>query len=117
MGFRNRQDIQDLIKRYELANRSEGKSPKTVKGYNKLLKAFYLFIKNRCRDTTISRFTIDTVREYIIYLQTRPKYQGHPAIPASSNGLSVESIRDHVRTIKAFSTWRTLHQGELRAYG
>ena len=48
---------------------------------------------------------MDTVREYIIYLQTRPKFQGHPFTPARGNGLSIESVRDHVRTLKAFSSW------------
>lgn len=105
MGFRSRKNIQELIKRYELANLAEGKSPKTVKGYNELLRAFYQYSKEYLNDTTISCFTINTVREYILYLHTRPKFQGHPFTPARGNGLSVESIRDHIRTLKAFSTW------------
>jgi len=105
MQRRGNPDIQELIKRYELAKRAEGKSPKTVKGYNELLLSFYRHIREHTGDTTISRFTIDTVREYIIYLQTRPKFQGHPFTPARGNGLSIESVRDHVRTIKAFASW------------
>ena len=105
MQRRGKTDIQELIKRYELVKRAEGKSPKTVRGYNELLLAFYRYIKEHTGDTAISRFTIDIVRGYIIYLQTKPKFQGHPFTPPRGNGLSVESIRDHVRTIKAFASW------------
>jgi len=105
MQCRDSSDIQEIIKWYELAKRAEGKSPKTIKGYNELLLSFYRYLKEHAFDTTISHFTIDTVREYIIYLQTRPKFQGHPFTPARGKGLSIESIRDHVRTTKAFSTW------------
>ena len=105
MQRRGNFDIQELIKRYELAKRAEGKSPKTVKGYNELLLSFYQYIKEHASDTGISCFTIDTIRQYIIYLQTRPKFQGHPFTPSRGNGLSVESIRDHIRTLKAFASW------------
>ena len=40
MKHRDNADIKELIKRYELANRAEGKSPKTTKGYNELLLSF-----------------------------------------------------------------------------
>ena len=105
MQRRGKHAIQELIKRYELAKRAEGKSPKTVKGYNELLLSFCRYIKEHTADTTISRFNIDTTRVYILSLQTRPKFQGHPFTPARGNGLSIESVRDHVRTLKAFSTW------------
>ena len=105
MQHRENLDIQELIKRYELAKRAEGKSPKTIKGYTELLLSFYRYIKDKNSNTTISRFTIDTVREYILYLQTRPKFQGHPFVLPRGKGLSIESIRDHIRTLKAFSSW------------
>ncbi len=105
MQHRGNPDIQELIKRYELAKRAEGKSPKTIKGYNELLLAFYRYTKDHTGDTALSGFTIDSVREYIVHLQTRPKFQGHPATPGRGSGLAVESIRDHVRTIKAFASW------------
>ena len=98
-------EIQDLIKRYEQANDAEGKSPKTRKGYSELLLSFFRYIKEHTNSTDVSSFTIDIVRQYIIYLRTRPKFQGHPFTPVQVKGLSVESIRDHVRTLKAFASW------------
>ncbi|MFC1982742.1 tyrosine-type recombinase/integrase [Chloroflexota bacterium] len=98
-------DIQELISRYELAKRAEGKSPRTIKGYRELLLSFCRYIQERTGSTSVSSFAIDIVRGYIIYLQTRPKFQGHPFTSARGEGLSVESVRDHVRTLKTFSTW------------
>jgi site-specific recombinase XerD len=102
---KDKPDMQELIKRYELAKRAEGKSPKTIKGYKDLLLSFCQYINKHIGDTSISDFTIDIVRKYIIYLQTKPKFQGHRFTPARGNGLAVESVRDHVRTIKAFASW------------
>jgi site-specific recombinase XerD len=62
-------------------------------------------LREHIGDTNISCLNIETARQYVIYLQNRPKFQGHPFTPARGNGLSVESIRDHIRTLKAFSTW------------
>ena len=63
MQHRENLDLQELIKRYELAKRAEGKSPKTLKGYTEFLLSFYRYIRDNNSDTTISRFTIDIVRE------------------------------------------------------
>lgn len=105
MQYRGNRDIHELIKWYELAKRVEGKRLKTIKGYKELLLSFCQYIKEHIGNTTISCFTINIVREYVIYLQTRPKFQGHPFTPARGNGLSIESVRDHIRTLKAFSSW------------
>jgi site-specific recombinase XerD len=98
-------DILEAAKNYELANRAEGKSRKTINNYNEIILPFYRYLKENVGKTTLSEFTLDVIREYILYLQTRPKFLGHPFTPAQDDHLSVESIRDHVRTLKAFSSW------------
>ncbi len=105
MGLRRDLDISELIKVYELANRAGGKSSKTIRGYNDLLGALYRYLREHIGGTNISCFNIETAREYVIYLQSRPRFQGHPFTPAQGNGLSIESIRDHVRALKAFATF------------
>ena len=75
MGLRRDRNISELIKRYELANLAGGKSPKTVRGYNDLLGALYRYLREHIGDTNISCFNIDTARQYVIYLQNRPKFQ------------------------------------------
>jgi integrase/recombinase XerD len=105
MKRRNSPDIYELINSYELAKRAEGKSPKTVKSYHELLFTFCRYIEENVGYATLSHFTINTFREYVIHLRSRLKFQGHPHIPPGNGGLSIESVRDHVRTLKTFASW------------
>jgi len=97
--------IDELISRYELSNRADGKSPKTVKWYSEMLNSFsvHMKVKQQCHD--ISDFTIDAVRGYILYLRHKPKFQGHPYTPEQSKPLSAKTLQCHVRAVKAFSSW------------
>ena len=97
--------LEQLREKYEIACRAEGKSSKTVSGYNQIICALIRYMVETGLSTLLSDFSIDTVRSYILYLEQRPKFQGHPFTPPQDNGLARESIRDHVRTLKAFSTW------------
>jgi len=97
--------LEQVRKKYEIACRADGKSPKTVAGYNQIICALIRYMAEIGLSTLLSDFSIDTVRSYILYLGERPKFQGHPYTPPRGKGLARESIRDHVRTLKAFSTW------------
>ena len=105
MGHNERPDLIELISNFEFVKRAEGKSPNTIRVYDQLLRAFYSYVQKNLGETAETCLTINTVRQYILYLHTRPKFQGHPFTPAQSKGISVESVRDHVRTLKAFSSW------------
>jgi site-specific recombinase XerD len=48
---------------------------------------------------------VEMVREYISYLQTAPKYQGHPYNPAQDQPMSAANVRNHVRVLRSFSSW------------
>ncbi len=98
-------NLEQLKGRYELANRAEGKSSSTVAGYNQIISAFIRYLNEYQDNMSLSCFTMDIVRSYMVYLSERPKFQGHPSTPARGKGLARESIRDHVRTLKAFSSW------------
>ena len=106
MPARDKMDILEATRNYELANRAEGKSRKTINDYNEIILPFYRYLKEYVGKTTLAQFTIDVVREYVLYLQTRPKFLGHPFTPTQDAHLSDESVRDHVRTLKAFSSSR-----------
>ena len=79
-------DIIEITKRYELALLADGKSKKTVVSYNYVLESFYRYATESIGDTSIYRFTIDDIRKYILYLQIRPKFQGHPFTPPRGEG-------------------------------
>jgi site-specific recombinase XerD len=97
--------IQDVVRAYELANQAEGKSDKTVRWYNEMLRSFqnYLAAQNQCADLSI--FNIHMVRDYILYLRSKPKFAGHPDIPKQDKVLSPRTVLCHIRALKAFSSW------------
>jgi len=98
-------DIQELIKRYELSNVAEGKSPKTTAWYRDMLTLFSRFLKTKQYPPGFSGLNIDTVREYIIYLRQKPKFEGHPYTPVQAKLISPRTVQCHVRALKAFSSW------------
>lgn len=96
--------LEKLILQVEAFNRSEGKTEKTIEWYNHALHLFNDFLKHNGYSTLLQSLDIDVVRTYILHLQKRPKYYGHPYTPSQSAGLSARSVDNHVRDLKAFST-------------
>jgi integrase/recombinase XerC/integrase/recombinase XerD len=45
------------------------------------------------------------VLTYILHLQKRPKFEGHPYTPTQDVGLSPASVENHVRALRAFFSW------------
>lgn len=97
--------IDDLISRYELSNRADGKSPKTIRWYTEILRCFARYMKENEHCYDISSFNLDIVRHYILYLRHKPKFQNHPYTPEQAEPLSPRTVQCHVRALKAFSTW------------
>ena len=97
--------ISQLIKCFEFSNRAASKSPRTTEWYNDMLNSLdnYLNTFHQCND--LSMLNRDMIREYIIHLQHKKKYAGHPYTPVQSKTLSPRTIQCHVRALKAFSTW------------
>ena len=68
-----------LIRHYESFNRTEGKSPRTISWYSDTLHTFEVFLKKR--DRALLRDTgINEVREFILYLQERARWQDNPYV-------------------------------------
>jgi len=97
--------IDELISRYDLSNQAEGKSPKTVAWYTEMLTAFSGFLKVKHHCHNLLAFDINNVRDYILYLRHKPKYQGHPYTPERDKPISPKTVQCHVRALKAFSSW------------
>lgn len=98
LGFR------ELIAWYHISNQAEGKSPRTIAWYNEMLTSFLSYMKEVLQYCDLSAFNIDNVRNYIIYLQNKPKFQGHPFTPQQNKLLSPRTIQCHVRALKAFAS-------------
>jgi site-specific recombinase XerD len=97
--------LKELITLYERSNRAEGKSEKTICWYSEILALLYRYFRENGLGIDISSFNINTVRDYILYLRKKPKYEGHPFTPKQDVSLSPETIKCHTRGLKAFSTW------------
>ncbi|MFC1982540.1 tyrosine-type recombinase/integrase [Chloroflexota bacterium] len=97
--------LDDLIRRYEMSNRADGKSPRTISWYTDMLTLFSQYLKEKLHQHDISAFTIDTVREYIIYLRCKPRFEGHPYTPQQDKPISARTVQCHVRSLKAFASW------------
>jgi len=95
----------ELIEYYEVCNRAEGKSPKTISWYSANLKSFRNYLKNRHLPDSLDNINTKLLREYVLYLMKRNRFDGHPYTPAQTDLLSSATIHGHVRTLRAFFNW------------
>jgi site-specific recombinase XerD len=92
--------IATLVDRYLAACRSAGMSPKTIRGYSEKLRRYVRIVGGN-----LGGFNLDSVRQHLASLQTAPKWQGHPSIPASQERLSTTTVRNHGRVLTSFASW------------
>ncbi len=97
--------LSELIEYYEVCNRAEGKSPKTISWYSANLKSFRNYVKSRHLPDTLANIDTKLLREYVLYLMKRTRYENHPYTPAKAELLSSATIHGHVRTLRAFFNW------------
>ncbi len=95
----------ELIEYYEVCNKAEGKSPKTISWYSANLKSFHNYLKNRHLPYSLDNIDTKLLREYVLYLMKRTRYENHPHTPAKPEPLSSATIHGHVRTLRAFFNW------------
>lgn len=97
--------LERLAQHFEAHNRSEAKSPRTVEWYSRVLKYFGDYLRERNLSDRLGDLDILVVREFILYLQTRRKWDDHPYIPSPDRGLAAISVQTYVRGIRAFFSW------------
>jgi len=94
-----------LTKHFELHNRTEGKSQKTVDWYNHTLQRFARFMNDPGKSMLISDIGETQVREFILYLQSRQRWQENPYLKHAQGNLAAISVQTYVRAIRAFFNW------------
>ncbi|MFC1912688.1 tyrosine-type recombinase/integrase [Chloroflexota bacterium] len=97
--------INKLITRFEMSNVVDGKSDRTITWYGDILKLFSRYIKETKHTNRIEEFNIENARRYVLYLRSRNRFEGHPYMPQQHSPLSPQTIRGHIRGLKAFSSW------------
>ena len=102
---KNGTSLERLAKHFEAQNRSEGKSPRTVEWYERVLHYFHDYLKEEGYSTTLGDLTLQVVREFVVYLQTREKWHGHPNAHSGDGHLSPTSVNNYVRGLRVFFSW------------
>jgi len=97
--------LSEFIDYYEICNKAEDKSPKTVVWYSANLKSFHNYLKSRHLPDNLDTIDIKVLRQYVLYLLKKNKYHGHPITPEKAEPLSAATVHGHVRTLRAFFSW------------
>ena len=97
--------LQVLIEQFDTHNQIEGKSPKTRAWYNSGLEQFQRYLEGEALSTKLGDIDIHDVQDFILYLQSKDKWDDHPTIRPQGQGVSPISIRTKVRAIRAFFAW------------
>ncbi|MFC1972688.1 tyrosine-type recombinase/integrase [Chloroflexota bacterium] len=97
--------VTDLIKRFKTSNLADGKSQSTVRWYDDILIFFSRYLKENDPFGGLGAFNVENARKYVLYLRNRNRFDGHPYIPRQHSLLSPQTVRGHIRGLKAFSSW------------
>jgi len=89
-------DLSVLKQHYEVHNRTEGKSPRSVGWYNEVLGLFMRWLGEDGSSTAIGDIDENTVRRFILHIQEKPGIKGHA---------STHTVANRVRALKAFFAW------------
>jgi len=89
-------ELRQLIQHFEVFNRSEGKSPKTVKWYSDVLNLFLNWIESENRPTRLAEIGENEVRAFILHLQDKR---------INGKRLSSHTVANRVRAIRGFFSW------------
>jgi site-specific recombinase XerD len=104
-GQKQNKKLSNLINYFEICNKSEGRSAKTISWYSANLRQFHRYLQARHLPDSIEDIDIQLLREYILFLQNRKKFTGHPYTPAKPDLVSAATVHGHVRTLRAFFSW------------
>ena len=89
-------ELSVLIRHYEVHNRTEGKSPRTVEWYNQVLVMLKEWLQSQGMSTSLEAIGEMEVRQFILYVQSRPGLKGE---------VSTHTVNNRVRALRAFFAW------------
>ena len=90
---------------YEVFNRTEGKTDKTIEWYNQSLHQLNAFLRQNGHSNLLKDLDLELIRTYILHLQKRHRFVDHPYVPAKDERLAPATVENHVRAIRAFFSW------------
>ena len=90
-------DLSVVIRHFEVHNRTEGRSDRTVGRHNEVLRLFYRWLAEQKRPKALGAIDEMVVREFILELQGRPGCKGQP--------MSSHTIYNRVNALRALFAW------------
>ncbi len=93
---KGKMQLAELIKYFDTYNRSDGKSPYTLRWYRSTLAMFLGWLIETGRTVTLGSMSENVVREFILWLQER-RVHGHE--------ITVMTVNNRVRALRAFFNW------------
>lgn len=100
------QDLKELSRRFQLHNRAENKSDKTIKWYDDSIQRFCGFVEEwKESPATLEDLSIEQVELFIVDLQSKPSVIRNPFAPSRERHLSTFTINGYVRALRSFSHW------------
>ena len=97
--------INKLITHFEMRNLADSKSESTITSYGDILKLFSRYLKENKHTNRIEEFNIEHARNYVLYLRSRNKFGRYTNTHVQHSRLSLQTVRGHIRGLKAFSSW------------
>ena len=97
--------IAKLNSHFEMSNLADGKSQSTISWYRDILKLFSRYLKENMHCNGIEEFNIENARNYVLHLRSRNKFGRYANTQVQHTGLSPQTVRGHIRGLKAFSSW------------
>jgi len=87
----------ELMEYYEVCNRAEGKSYRTIGWYSTNLKRFRSYLNSRHLSESLDTIDKKVLRGYVLYLLKWNRLENHPCTPVRTEPLSTATIHGHVR--------------------
>jgi len=94
--------LPDALDEFIKASRADGHSPNTTRWYKAMLEP----MAEHWPATSADEITVQEMRGYVIELRTKgSRYRAATNRPEITGGLSVSSVRGHIRAMRRFFTW------------
>jgi site-specific recombinase XerD len=98
-------DLARLIQGYRLCAQTEGKSKKTIETVAGSVAYLERFLRSEGLTTDATQIGPNEIRTFILYLQNKKRFSGHPFARKQQNGLSGYTINSYLRSVRAFWSW------------
>jgi site-specific recombinase XerD len=98
-------DLAGLIQGYRLCAKTEGKSDKTIAIVANSVRYLEGFLRSEGLPTNVTQIGPREIRTFILYLQQKRRFSGHPFNKTQDRGLSGHTLNCYLRSIRAFWSW------------